>query len=128
MGTKTYKLLATVTGTTNAAASLKITRAGTITGIAFALDLLGGAGVSRLQYELSKQNTSSLAVNDTPDVVLASASIASPNAVHAAENALIAGLAIPVEIGDSLYINVLFTGAVAPNGANCNCYVYVQVK
>lgn len=128
MPTKIYKLYTNTTGSNNGVASLKITRDGQITGISWALGLLGGAGVGRISFELSKQNTSSLTTNDTPDVVLASACIASPNATHNADNALTAGLAIPVQIGDSLYINTAFVGAVAPTSVECNVYVYVLTK
>lgn len=126
MATKVYKLYTSTTGSNNGVASLKITRNGFITAIAGQMALLGGAGLGRLEYEVSKQNTTSLSTNDTPDAVLGSFGIVSPNATHNAENAFIAGLRIPVEIGDTIYLNTTFTGAVAPAGANGNFYLYID--
>lgn len=120
---KQYKLYTNSTGATNAAASLKITKSGRVKCIAFSLYGLGGAGVSRLIYEVSKQNTASDTVNDTPETVMAMAAVASPNATHYAENYTVF-CDIPVEVGDTIYINIAFNGAVAPGSAGAQIFLY----
>lgn len=118
-----YKLYSNATGTNNGVASLKVVKSGRIKGILFAIGLLGGAGVSRQSWEVYKQNTGSLAVNDTPGTVIASVSVASPNAVHANENVMVL-CDVELTAGDTLYINTLFSGAVAPAAVDANIYIY----
>lgn len=120
---KQYKLYTNSASTAAGTTSVKIVKKGTIRCIWADIGVLGGAGVSRMNYEVSKQNTGSLTVNDTPDTVLASFSIDSPNAVHNAVNCGIA-CAIDVEVGDTIYINATLTGAVAPASATVNIYLY----
>lgn len=121
---RAYKLFSNTTGANNGVASLKITKPGRVRAIAFSICGLGGAGVSRMEYEVSKQNTSSLATNDTPETVMASCCIASPNAVHFAENFTVL-CDLPVGVGDTIYLNTSFNGAVAPASASANIYLYV---
>lgn len=121
---RAYKIYSSSSGTLNGAASIKITKAGRIKAILFSLGLLGGAGVARMNYEISKQNTISNTTNDTPETVIASAMIASPNATHNAENALVV-CDIPIQVGDTIYLNIAMTGAVAPASAECQIYLYV---
>lgn len=120
---KQYKLFSNTAGSNNGVASLKITKPGRIRCIYFSIALLGGAGVSRMNYEVSKQNTISNITNDTPETVLANAYIASPNATHAAENIAVM-CDLPVNVGDTIYLNTAMTGAVAPASAEAQIYLY----
>lgn len=120
---KQYKLYTNAAGTNNGVASLKITKAGRIRAIYFSLAALGGAGVCRLNYEVSKQNTISNTTNDTPETVLASAFLPVGNGVHVAENVTVM-CDLAVQIGDTIYLNLAFTGAVAPSSAECQIYLY----
>lgn len=120
---KQYKLYTNATGATNAAASLKITKEGRIKSMSFSLYGLGGAGVSRLIYEVSKQNTISDTVNDAPETVLGYCAVASPNGVHYQENYLIL-CDVPVSVGDTIYLNIAFNGAVAPGSAGAQVTLY----
>lgn len=120
---KQYKLFSNSTGASNGVASLKITKPGRVKSVAFSLYGLGGAGVSRVLYEISKQNTISDTVNDTPETVIAFAAVASPNAVHYAENYIVL-CDVPVEVGDTIYLNMGFNGAVAPTSAGAQIFLY----
>jgi hypothetical protein len=121
---RAYKLYTNTTGSNNGVASLKITKKARIRAIQFDLALLGGAGVGRMNIEVSKQNTVSLTTNDTPETVLSSASIAINNAVPSAENVLVM-CDLGMEVGDTIYLNSTFTGAVAPASTTFNVYLYV---
>lgn len=121
---RAYKLYSNTAGSNNGVASLKITKPGRIRAILFSLAALGGAGVCRMNYEISKQNTISNTTNDTPETVIGSAFLNVGNAVVTAENVVVL-CDIPLVAGDTIYLNTAMTGAVAPSNAEAQIYLYV---
>jgi hypothetical protein len=119
---KTYKLYGTAAATANAVASLKITRKGTLKAIMAAIASTGGAGVGWQQIELSKQNTSSLTTNDTPDSVIASFALATGNATTASDNVVLL-TSVDVDVGDTIYLN-FSTAGTAPTSGVQQIYLY----
>lgn len=127
MATKPYKLYNTTATTQDAAASLKITRRGVITSINMSIAGVAGAAVNACrQIELSKQSTRSITTNDTPPGVLAEvAAAANISAGSYCNQQLIAGLSIPVDVGDTLYLHNLAVGT-ASSTVTDSVMVYVN--
>jgi len=121
---RAYKLYTNATGSNNGVASIKITKSARLRTIYFDLSATGGVGVSRTTVEVSKQNTSSLTINDTPETVLAQASLAHNNAVPGSEAVQIF-CDISVSVGDTIYLNTAMIGAVAPASVSFSVYLYV---
>lgn len=119
---RSYKLFSSSTASAGGVTQLRMNTKTRIRGILFSLSLTGGAGVGRLEVELSKQNASNLATNDSPPTVLASAAVAVGNATTAADNTFIA-CDLPVESGDTLYLNQLVAGTT-PASAATQVYLY----
>lgn len=120
---RAYKLASAAIASTNASASVRVTQSTKIKNIFFDLSCLAGAGVSRVTYEVSKQNVNSLAMNDTPDTVLCSCTLPVTNGVHTSmQQAVLCD--IPISTGDTIYVNVLVTGAVPPANASACIYLY----
>lgn len=124
---RTYKLFSAANASTAAAASLRTARKGTIRTVFFSLAATAGAGVDgRVQVELSKQSVNSLTQNDTPATVLASCSMCYPVNAGTAHNAVaIPACNVPVETGDTLYINIV-QGGTAPASTAYQVYMYVD--
>ena len=124
--TRTYKLYGTTIGTSDAIASLRITRRGQITGILFACaGIAGGAATGCIQLEVSKQSTRSIVTNDTPpdvigQVVLPASIASAPCAIN-----VFVALDHPVDVGDTLYLHQVALGQ-ALSSATHAISIYVQ--
>lgn len=128
MPTRTYKLYnASSVASADAIASSKVVRKGSISAILFAMSGQAGAAVTGCrQLELSKQSTRQITTNDTPPTVLAEGCIAgsvSGGAVH--NMCLIAGLSIPVDVGDTLYMHQVVAGTAFATVSDAIC-IYVN--
>lgn len=122
---KQYKLRFTTAASSDGATSIKIAQKSRVRCIYWSVVGLAGAAITgHMQYELSKQNTSNLAVNDTPPTVLSSVGLAFPvsGAVNQVNHAIACD--IDLDAGDSLYINAVFTGGAAPASINGQVYLY----
>lgn len=123
---RSYKLFSTAATTTNAAASLRVTKNATIRCILFSIATTAGAGVAGLTLaELSKQNVGSFTVNDTPDTVLATVGVPAP--VSGGANVLNVGIicSLPVSVGDTLYLNITHSGTGLASAAH-NVTIYTD--
>lgn len=111
---RSYKLYSSAVSTTNATASLRVVRKARIRCILFAVvGQAGGAIDGQLLSEVSKQNVMSYNVSDTPETVLATFAAAMPvNAGAFGANASTV-CDIPVEPGETLYLNI-YRGGTAP--------------
>lgn len=109
-----YKLYSSVTATTNAAASVKITKRGKLKAINFSLGGLAGAGSTGwFIIEISKQNTTSATTNDAPVTVLGYANFPL-NGVSSSQVSNVLSMAdADLDVGDTVYMNVTATGTVA---------------
>lgn len=124
--TRIYKLYSASVASGNAVSSLRVVRAGMIVSIGWNVIGVGGAGANGcFQVELSKSNLSNIVTNDTPGNVLSQVNCAYPVAATAAcSNSLQAGLAIPVEPAETLYLNTALTN-VAPATQSIECFIAV---
>lgn len=112
---KGYKLVTQGTASANAAASIKITKKGTLKALNYSLEATGGAGVGRMCYELSKQNVSSVTINDAPETVITAVCLALGNATSTdASGTQLLGT--EVDVGDTIYVNITLSGT-APSSA-----------
>jgi hypothetical protein len=108
---RVYKLLSTGVTTTNGSASLRIAKRCRVRCIVFSLVGTAGAAVDgRLSVEVSKQNTSSLSINDTPETVMASASLAGTINAGVASTHLPIICDIQMEQGETVYLNLALIG------------------
>ena len=125
MITRVYKLYSNAASTTNAAAQLIIQQSGLITGVVFTGYSVGDAGGSVIDNELSFSSTGQQQTSDT----------VGPIAMHTKEVAFTAAgscvrsqqltvtnLAIPVQSGDRLYLNV-YNPDNQPQTETCFIYV-----
>jgi len=121
-----YKLYTNTTGSNNGVTSLRVTKAGRIRAITFVLaGVAGAANTGHMQVEVSKQNTSNLAINDTPETVIASCALAF-NVVSGAVNTnQVIPMDVPITPGDTIYLNTVFTGGTAPASTSFNVYLGV---
>jgi hypothetical protein len=124
---RVYKLYAAPLGSQNAVSSLRVSGDGTITCIKSSCGATGGAGVGRLDVELSLSNVSSQVVNDTPGNVLYACNLSVGNALTASDNDSLAGLDIPIRALDTLYLNTLGAGTALAS-SQISVFVYVEEK
>lgn len=117
MKTRSYNFYFSSVATGDAKANVRIATKGVITAICFTNVGLAGASVDCQQkYEISKQSASSFTQNDAPASVLCRLGfVGNVNVGSYGGNALLAGLAHPVEANDVIYIHQLINGTAAAN-------------
>lgn len=112
------------TGSNNGVVSLRLNKSTRIKAVYFSIiGLAGSAASAQFTVELAKQNVSSLAITDTPETVIASVSLAYGVLNAAAMVNQYIPMDIPVDVGDTLYLNTQLTGSTAP--ANQQIEVYI---
>ncbi len=126
MPSRRYQIYSnTVTSASNTT-NIEIARDGFITSVLWTLWALGGAGVdSRLAYEVSLQGVTQIITNDADRVISGVAAGAQVASSVREVNVLDAGLRLPVNAGDRLYLNV-FAGGTAWGSGNVRCLVNVE--
>lgn len=108
MATKQYHLFDSTATTADNKVSTKITRKGSITAICFSVSGISGAAVDgRSRWELSKQSSSAFNQNDKPSTVLCTIVGGTVGVATSGigSNTLLAGISIPVDVGDTIYLH-----------------------
>lgn len=122
---KVYKLYGASTSTANAVAQLDFTRAGNIVAIAHAARVAGSADYN-FAWEVSFASAAQAATNDTvgPIYEFRMARDISLESETCFDNGAISGFAIPVGVGDRLYLHLtLGAGTLTSNQAAVYLYV-----
>jgi len=122
---KVYKLYGSSTTTANAVAQLDIQRNGNIVALSFSSRGVTNAADSHAQWEVSFASAGQYATNDTvgPIGEIWQGQDDSQRQ-REAWNHSISGFAIPVGVGDRLYLHTYVSGTFSGN--NCAVYVYVM--
>lgn len=125
-GTRAYKLTASVSADTNAAASIIIQQTGWITAILGIVRQTGTiADGDAARAELSFASTSNLGTNDSVGPIFQvenEASLVTSGMAQVATQQDITGIMIPVSSGDRLFVNIDITGTTT---CTVTFYVYV---
>lgn len=127
MRTTIYKLYANFTSSQNGLASLTIPRGGRITAITGRLRVVGPANAAQVLAELSFLPTAQATVNDARGVLAEvgySFAMTTSGASPTDEHVVLTGIAIPVNVGDRLYVNTTVSGSVS-SGTSVAYFVYV---
>lgn len=122
---RAYKLYSVATTTTNATASFRVTKRSRIRCILFSIVGVAGAAIDgSWVLELSKQNTQSYSVNDTPDTVLATVCVPRPISGGAYGTSVPIICDLPLEVGDTVYLNVVTGGTASASAIHeVTCFV-----
>lgn len=119
---KIYKLAATNTSTTAAAASIVVQKDCLITALEWVITAIGDAAGEGTHAELSLVQTAQHSTNDTSGVIDAAACVA--NAIGGAStNKTVSGIAFPLRAGERLNLNILSVGT--PTACVQVCFVHV---
>jgi len=124
MRTRIYKLFASASVDTNAAAQLIIQRNGLITSVRWCPRITSASGDVSAEIELSLASTGQQTTNDTIGPLSAcavSCDITTSGALTTVSDTH-TGLAIPVLQGDRLYLNFDLTGTIT---IAAGCYIAV---
>lgn len=124
---KVYKLYATTTG--NGVATLSIAKAGKITAISFTGSGIAGAALTDAETAEVALNTATqmLTTNDTVTSLGAATMSGNVNAGSCVVNHAIVGIAIPVQAGDRLVLNITQLGSCGNiSSRGWEVYVYVS--
>jgi len=129
MSTRVYRLyVSSIIATADNKTSLKISKNGKVNALCITCGQTSAADITSYQrFELSKQSSSSFALNDAPNSILChfttgGQAVASQGM---AQNIFVAGLSWEVTNGDIIYLHELIAGT-APVAGTVSVDIYVM--
>lgn len=123
---RVYKLYASFTSSTNAAAAITIAKTGKIRHVKWSASFDGVTDNGKASVELSFFPTSFIATNDSAgpiDQIAEQTNFNTSGLNFAAVNQQTVDLDVAVGMGEKLYLNSVCSGTI---GADVTCFVYVQ--